>query len=166
MPPQGIAKKQISLPGKLRALRMGFKENGRRRPEPVALSRKRTAASSQQNNRRQSHRPGGHQRHSGHIPLECGDMSPLFTRQTCLPVPKRGHVRTLRDTPQNSTRLAIPTTSWTAPAKRSGDGAFARTREPRAFECHHPHESGVALRFPPQSMTLAIKPFVHPTPPM
>jgi len=35
----------------------------------------------------------------------------------------------------------------------SGDGAFARTREPRAFENHCPHESGVALRFPPQSMT-------------
>jgi len=38
--------------------------------------------------------------------------------------------------------------------KRSGDGAFARTREPRAFEHRRPHESGVALRFPPQSMTV------------
>jgi hypothetical protein len=44
-----------------------------------------------------------------------------------------------------STRLASPFASWTAPAKRSGDGAFARTRQPRAFERRRPHESGVAL---------------------
>jgi hypothetical protein len=43
------------------------------------------------------------------------------------------------------TRPAIPFASWTAPAKRSGDGAFARTREPRARADHRPHESGVAL---------------------
>jgi len=35
--------------------------------------------------------------------------------------------------------------SWTAPAKRSGDGAFARTRGLRAFENRRTHESGVAL---------------------
>jgi hypothetical protein len=36
----------------------------------------------------------------------------------------------------------------------SGDSAFARAREPRAFADRCPHESGVALRFPPQSMTV------------
>jgi len=35
--------------------------------------------------------------------------------------------------------------SWTAPAKRSGDGAFARPRDPRALENRRPHESTVAL---------------------
>ena len=29
--------------------------------------------------------------------LECGDMSPLSDWQTCLPVPKRGHVRALQN---------------------------------------------------------------------
>jgi hypothetical protein len=52
------------------------------------------------------------------------------------------------------TRPAILFVSWTAPAKRSGDGAFARTRGPRAFEDRCPHESSVALCFPPHSMTL------------
>ena len=51
------------------------------------------------------------------------------------------------------TRLVVPFASWTAPAKRSDDGAFARTRDPRTFERRRPPESGVALRFPPQSMT-------------
>jgi hypothetical protein len=44
-----------------------------------------------------------------------------------------------------TTRPPIPFASWTAPAKRSGDGAFARTRNPQAFENHRPHESSVAL---------------------
>jgi len=35
----------------------------------------------------------------------------------------------------------------------SGDGAFARTGEPQVLEDRRPHESGVALCFPPQSMT-------------
>jgi hypothetical protein len=35
--------------------------------------------------------------------------------------------------------------SWTAPAKHSDGGAFARTHELRAFENRCPHESGVAL---------------------
>jgi hypothetical protein len=34
-----------------------------------------------------------------------------------------------------------------------GGGAFARARGPRTFECRRPPESGVALRFPPQSKT-------------
>ena len=41
--------------------------------------------------------------------------------------------------------------SWTAPAERSGDGAFARTPRSRIYAGLRPHESGVALRFPPQS---------------
>jgi hypothetical protein len=40
---------------------------------------------------------------------------------------------------------------WTAPAERSGDGAFARAEIERTNESLRPHESGVALRFPPQS---------------
>jgi len=75
-------------------------------------------------------------------PLECGDKSPLFDWATCRP--------TLRAIPA---RPAFQFASWTAPAKRSVDGAFARPQEPRAFEDRRPHESGVALRFPPQSMT-------------
>ncbi len=46
------------------------------------------------------------------------------------------------------TRSASPFASWSAPAERSGDGAFVRTREPRAFEDLRPHESGVALQLP------------------
>jgi len=61
---------------------------------------------------------------------------------------RRGAVLTvmIRATP---TRPAIPFASWTAPAKRSDDGAFARTREPRAFADRRPHESGVAPFIPP-----------------
>jgi hypothetical protein len=40
---------------------------------------------------------------------------------------------------------------WTAPAERSGAGAFGRTITERAGECCRSRESGVALRFPPQS---------------
>jgi hypothetical protein len=40
---------------------------------------------------------------------------------------------------------------WTAVAKRSGDTAFAREGVERTKEDFRPHESGVALRFPPQS---------------
>jgi hypothetical protein len=76
----------------------------------------------------------------------------------------------LRFPPQSMTlpaiamRLAIPFASWTAPAERQrrpssaglrrAGGAFARPHEPRVFEDRCPHESGVALRFPPQSMTV------------
>jgi hypothetical protein len=47
----------------------------------------------------------------------------------------------------------VPTgqpTSWTAPAKRSGDGAFERSG---VFDCPMvgERERGVALRLPPQS---------------
>jgi len=42
-------------------------------------------------------------------------------------------------------RSPNPFVSWTAPAKRSGDGAFVRTHAPRAFADRRPHESGVAL---------------------
>jgi hypothetical protein len=44
---------------------------------------------------------------------------------------------------------------WTAPTERSGDGAFVRTGSARINENFCPRESGVALRFPPQSKTLA-----------
>jgi hypothetical protein len=43
--------------------------------------------------------------------------------------------------------------SWSAVAERSGDTAFARANAKRTDESFRPHESGVALRFPPQSMT-------------
>src|SRR5579862_9626826 len=43
--------------------------------------------------------------------------------------------------------------SWSAPAERSGDGAFARTGREQINEIPRPRESGVALRFPPQSKT-------------
>src|SRR5580704_5360549 len=46
---------------------------------------------------------------------------------------------------------AVRSTSWTASAERSGDGAFARTRQERIKEISRPHESGVALRLPLQS---------------
>jgi hypothetical protein len=40
---------------------------------------------------------------------------------------------------------------WTAVAKRSDDTAFARTMILFKNKSPLPHESGVALRFPPQS---------------
>jgi hypothetical protein len=39
-------------------------------------------------------------------------------------------------------------------AERSGDTAFARTERERTIDNFRPRESGVALRFPPQSKTL------------
>ncbi len=73
-------------------------------------------------------------------------MSALWNWQTCLPVGKRRPVAALHMTPHaNPPRPATPFASWTAPAKRSGDGAFARTRDPRTFEHRCPHESGVPL---------------------
>jgi len=59
-----------------------------------------------------------------------------------IPRPWERESMTLRAT---TTRPAAPFASWTAPAKRSGDGAFARTHGPRAFEDPCPSESGVAL---------------------
>ena len=47
----------------------------------------------------------------------------------------------------------FPAASWSAPAERSGDGAFARAGRFRINKDFGPGESGVALRFPPQSMT-------------
>ena len=59
---------------------------------------------------------------------------------------------------QNSSRArgpsAVAPAFWSAPAERSGDGAFARTRRQRTTNNCRPLESGVALRFPPQSKTL------------
>jgi hypothetical protein len=43
--------------------------------------------------------------------------------------------------------------SWTAVAERSGDTAFVRTGRERTIDDFLPRESGVALRFPPQSKT-------------
>jgi hypothetical protein len=42
---------------------------------------------------------------------------------------------------------------WTAPAERSGDGAFARMKIELRADAFPPGESGVALRLPPQSKT-------------
>jgi hypothetical protein len=42
---------------------------------------------------------------------------------------------------------------WTAPAERSGDGAFRRAEIVRVTDGFGACESGVALRLPPQSMT-------------
>jgi hypothetical protein len=44
---------------------------------------------------------------------------------------------------------------WTAPAERSDDGAFERTRSADDSNPRGACESGVALRLPPQSKTLA-----------
>ena len=44
--------------------------------------------------------------------------------------------------------------SWSAVAERSGDTAFARTEPVEMFLGCRALESGVALRFPPQSKTL------------
>jgi hypothetical protein len=52
-------------------------------------------------------------------------------------------------------RQQILGASWTAPAERCGDGAFARTITSRNHQGCGPLESGVALRLPPQSMTLS-----------
>jgi hypothetical protein len=38
-------------------------------------------------------------------------------------------------------------------AERSGDTAFVRTGRERTIDNRRPHESGVALRFPPHSKT-------------
>jgi hypothetical protein len=38
-------------------------------------------------------------------------------------------------------------------AERSGDTAFAGAERVRTIDNFHPHESGVALRFPPHSKT-------------
>ena len=43
--------------------------------------------------------------------------------------------------------------SWTAVAKRSGDTAFGRTRHIELSNHLVRAKSGMALRFPPQSMT-------------
>jgi hypothetical protein len=43
---------------------------------------------------------------------------------------------------------------WSAVAERSGDTAFARTGGKQTGEIFRQHQSGVALRFPPQSKNL------------
>jgi hypothetical protein len=48
--------------------------------------------------------------------------------------------------------------SWTAPAERSGDGAFAREMIHKRTEILVRAKSGVALRFPPQSKTRVVAP--------
>jgi hypothetical protein len=50
--------------------------------------------------------------------------------------------------------LALPSASWSAPAERRGDGAFARTGLELIDESPRPQESGVSRTlsgFPPQS---------------
>src|SRR4051794_16846814 len=46
---------------------------------------------------------------------------------------------------------------WTAPAERSGDGAFERAGRPRIREGSRACESGVALRLPPQSKWVRLR---------
>lgn len=43
-------------------------------------------------------------------------------------------------------RFAVAPASWSAPAKRSDDGAFARTGREQVNERLRPHESDVAPR--------------------
>jgi hypothetical protein len=49
--------------------------------------------------------------------------------------------------------MTVAPASWSAPAKRSDDGAFARQDAPGGS--HTPGQSGVALRLPPQSKIAA-----------
>ena len=50
-------------------------------------------------------------------------------------------------------RLKIAS-SWSAPAERSGDGAIVQAKRQRINKDFRAGQSGVALRLPPQSMTL------------
>ena len=50
--------------------------------------------------------------------------------------------------------IGKPDASWTAVAERSGDTAFGRKGRRVKFHPDRAGESGVALRFPPQSKTL------------
>jgi hypothetical protein len=53
---------------------------------------------------------------------------------------------------QNKTETRLPLRRfWTAVAKRSGDTAFERAGRERVIKNLFSRESGVALRFPPQS---------------
>ena len=87
-------------------------------------------------------------------PLRRGGIFLGGSRLTgCIPQPERMSASSQARTrlPQAitllvvSTRPATPFASWTAPAERGGDGAFARTRGPQASAVRRPHESGVAL---------------------
>jgi hypothetical protein len=55
--------------------------------------------------------------------------------------------------PTKGMKRCVPTRFWTAPAERSGDGAFGRKQPLRIREIRRACESGVALRLPPQSKT-------------
>jgi hypothetical protein len=55
----------------------------------------------------------------------------------------------------NSVRRNYAARSWTAPAERSGDGAFANAAGVRVMKALGVRKSGVALRLPPQSKTLS-----------
>jgi hypothetical protein len=48
--------------------------------------------------------------------------------------------------------------SWTAPTEHSVDGAFVRVTRVRTTQSLGSFESGVAIRFPPQSKTLGYLP--------
>ena len=50
--------------------------------------------------------------------------------------------------------MSVVPASWSAPAERSGDGAFARQDAPE--DSHTPGQSGVALRLPPQSKIASV----------
>jgi hypothetical protein len=55
--------------------------------------------------------------------------------------------------PTEGMKRCVSTRFWTAPAERSGDGAFRRKQPLRTREMRRACESGVALRLPPQSKT-------------
>jgi hypothetical protein len=71
-------------------------------------------------------------------------------------------VQTFQDASGNQPIRSWLTVSWTAPAECNGDGAFARTERAQTISNRCPHESGVALRFPPQSKMLRkVGPALH-----
>jgi hypothetical protein len=99
-------------------------------------------------------------------PMDCGDMSPLSLRRgnvlnawfcpafgVCPARSQSGVVP-----PHSKTRPANPHTLWTAPAERSGDGAFARTTIPGTSNADRAFQSGVALRLPPHSKIRPVNP--------
>ena len=65
-------------------------------------------------------------------------------------------IRMTNDERNSGGGLHLPGVSWTAVAERSGDTAFGRMEESRGKNIFRAGESGVALRFPPQSKTRQI----------
>jgi hypothetical protein len=64
---------------------------------------------------------------------------------------ERKDFRSVRDTGGNHGHMPVAPPFWSAVAKRSDDTAPGRTRACRTKGTLRARESGVALRFPPQS---------------